>query len=106
MWSVETLGKIVDDEIARWPADLRARLVRVAAVIEEVGLEQLPGGTIKHVEGRLWELRLTAKSGISRAIYVTTSGKRLVIVHAYVKKTEKMPKRHLELARQRAKEVK
>lgn len=106
MWSVETLGKIVDDEIARWPADLRARLVRVAAVIEEVGLEQLPGGTIKHVEDRLWELRLTAKSGISRAIYVTTSGKRLVIVHAYVKKTEKMPKRHLELARQRAKEVK
>lgn len=106
MWSVETLGKIVDDEIARWPADLRARLVRVAALIEEVGLEQLPGGTIKHVEGRLWELRLTAKSGISKAIYVTTSGKRLVIVHAYVKKTEKLPKRHLELARQRAKEVK
>lgn len=106
MWSVETLGKIVDDEIARWPADLRARLVRVAALIEEVGLEQLPGGTIKHVEGRLWELRLTTKSGISKAIYVTTSGKRLVIVHAYVKKTEKLPKRHLELARQRAKEVK
>lgn len=105
MWSVETLGKIVDDEIARWPPHLRARLVRVSALIEEVGLEQSPGGTIKHVEGKLWELRLSAKSGISRAIYVTASGKRVVIVHAYVKKTEKMPKRHLELARQRARDV-
>jgi phage-related protein len=106
MWVVETLGKIVDDEIARWPADLRARLVRISLLIQDFGLDQLPGGSIKHLEGRLFELRLSAKSGISRAIYVTVSGKRLVIVHAYIKKTEKMPKRHLELARQRAKDVK
>ena len=105
MWSVETLGKIVDDEIARWPPDLRARLVRIAALIADVGLGHLPSGTVKHVEGRLWELRLSAKSGISRAIYVTASGQRVVIVHAYVKKSEKMPKRHLELARHRAKDV-
>jgi phage-related protein len=106
MWTVETLGKVVDDEIARWPADLRARLVRLSMLIEEVGLDKLPGGASKHVEGRLWELRLSAKSGISRAIYVTATAQRIVIVHAYVKKSEKMPKRHLELARQRAKDVK
>ncbi|WP_200945197.1 MULTISPECIES: type II toxin-antitoxin system RelE/ParE family toxin [unclassified Rhizobium] len=105
MWTVETLGDLVDREIAAWPSDLRARLVKVAALIEAVGLERLPHETIKHLEGKLWEIRLSAQSGISRAIYVTASGRRVVIVHAFIKKTQKTPLRTLELARRRAKEV-
>jgi phage-related protein len=80
-------------------------LVKVAALIEAVGLERLPAETIKHLEGKLWEIRLSARSGISRAIYVTASGRRVVIVHAFIKKSQKTPLHHLELARRRAKDV-
>jgi phage-related protein len=54
---------------------------------------------------KLWELRLTGKDGIARAIYITATGRRVVIVRIFVKKTQKTPPREIELARQRAKEV-
>lgn len=106
MWTVETLNEAVDAEIEALPKDLRARLVRVTMLIESVGLETLPHDTVKHLEGKLWEIRVKAASGISRAIYVTASGRRVVIVRAFVKKTQKTPQRELVIARTRAKEVK
>ena len=53
----------------------------------------------------LWEIRMSGKDGIARAIYVKASGQRLVVVHAFQKKTQKTPKTALEIARKRAKEV-
>jgi len=76
MWTVETLNSVVDAEIAALPADLRARLVRLTTLIETVGLEKLPQDTVKHLNGKLWEIRVRAISGISRAIYVTASDRR------------------------------
>ena len=74
MWIVETLNAVVDAEIAALPLDLRARLVRMTNLIETVGLDRLPHDAIKHLEGKLWEIRVKGDSGISRAIYVTASG--------------------------------
>lgn len=105
MWTVETLNAAVDAEIGDLPADMRARLVRIGAIIEAVGFQGLPSDTIKHLEAKLWELRIRGKDGIARAIYVTAVKQRVVIVRAFVKKTQKTPKHELELARQRAKEV-
>jgi phage-related protein len=45
------------------------------------------------------------RSGISRALYVTAVGRRVVIVRVFVKKTEKTPRREIELALARAKTV-
>ena len=73
-------------------------------VIEENGLSSLPRDWVKSLGDRLWELRITGKDGIARAIYVTAVGQR-VIVRIFIKKTQKTPQRELELARQRAKEV-
>jgi phage-related protein len=106
MWTVETLNPAVDDEIERLPADLRARLVRVGTIIEAVGFDGLPIDTVKHLEDKLWELRLRGRNGIARAIYVTAVQRRVVIVRVFVKKTQKTPHQELELARRRAKEVK
>ncbi|KQP61020.1 type II toxin-antitoxin system RelE/ParE family toxin [Methylobacterium sp. Leaf108] len=105
MWSVETLNAAVDAEIEDLPADLRARLVRIAMLIEAVGFEGLRHDTVKHLDGKLWEIRVKAKSGISRAIYVTVAGRRVVIVRVFVKKTQKTPQRELDTARKRASEV-
>jgi phage-related protein len=51
------------------------------------------------------ELRITGKDGVARVIYVTAEGRRVVIVRIFMKKTQKTPRRELELARRRAKEV-
>lgn len=105
-WTVETLSQVIDDEVEQLPADMRARLVRIGSIIEAVGFDGLPAETVKHLEDKLWELRLRGKDGIARAIYVTAVQRRVVIVRVFVKKTQKTPKHELELARQRAKEVK
>lgn len=106
MWTVETLNAAVDSELESLPADMRARLVRIGAIIEAVGFQGLPADTVKHLEDKLWELRIRGKDGIARAVYVTAIKQRVVIVRVFVKKTQKTPKHELELARQRAKEVK
>jgi phage-related protein len=48
---------------------------------------------------------MKGRSGIARAVYVTAVGKRIVVVHAFVKKTQKTPRREIEIALKRAKEV-
>ncbi len=48
---------------------------------------------------------MKGKDGIARAIYLTAKGERVVVLHAFVKKTQKTPPRGLEIARERAKEV-
>ena len=104
-WTVVTHSAAVDGEIAALPADMRARLVRLTELIEQIGFEALPRDCVKHPEGKLWELRITGRDGISRAIYVTAGGRRVVIVRVFIKKTQRTPPRELELARERAKEV-
>lgn len=105
MWTVETLNAAVDAEIQALPKDLRARLVHITALIQAAGLENVPPNYVKHLEGRLWELRLKARSGIAREIYVTVTGKRIVIVKAFVKKTQKTLLKEVATARERAKEL-
>lgn len=100
------MNPAVDGEVEALPADMRARLVRIGAVIEVVGFQGLPTDTVRPLEDKLWELRIRGKDGIARAIYVTAVKQRVVIVRAFVKKSQKTPKHELELARQRAKEVK
>ena len=104
-WTVLALNPVVESEISSLPADMRARLVRFANLVAQHGFEALPRDAVKHLEGKLWELRITGRDGISRAIYVTATGKRMVIVRVFIKKAQKTPKSELEIARQRAKEV-
>lgn len=104
-WTVETLNAAVDAELDALPATIQARLSRIVELIEALGLEKVGEPHVKHLDGKLWEMRPKAQDGIARAIYVTATGRRVVIVHAFVKKTQRTPKTALELARQRAKEV-
>jgi phage-related protein len=104
-WIVETLNEVVDAELEALPADMRARLSHIARLIEEMGLERVGEPHVKHLESSLWEMRLTGRSGISRALYVVATGRRVVIVRAFVKKTQKTPRREIELALARAKTI-
>lgn len=104
-WTVETLNNTVDEEIEALPADMRARLVRISELIATAGLENVRQPHIKHIEAELWEMRMKGRDGISRALYVTARKQRVVIVRVFIKKTEKTPRREIEIALTRAKEV-
>lgn len=105
-WTVETLNETVDAELAELPADMRARLVRISELIESVGLPNVKEPHIRHIRGPLWEIRLKGKAGIARALYITAREQRVVIVRAFIKKTEKTPTNEIDLALQRVKERK
>lgn len=101
---METLD-VVDAEIEALPPGLQARLIRLLEMIENVGLEQLREPHVKHLEGKLWELRAKASEGIARGLYVTVTGRRVVVLHVFVKKSQKTPRGALEIARERMKQV-
>jgi phage-related protein len=105
IWRVEILNDTVAAEIAALPADMQARFLRLSERIGQAGLESLGEPHAKHLEGKLWELRLTGRDGIARALYVTAIGRRVVVVRAFVKKTQKTPPAEIELALRRAKEI-
>ncbi len=104
-WSVEILNEAVLAELEALPSELRARLTRIVELIEDFGLEQLREPYVKHLQGKLWEIRVKGRDGIARAIYVTAHQRRVVIVLVFQKKTRKTPRSVLKLAQRRAREV-
>lgn len=88
-WVVEVLDDRVRDEIEALPADMKARFRRLVELIQGHGLERMPEPHVKHLEGPLWEMRMKGRDGISRAIYVTAKGRRVVVLRAFIKKTQK-----------------
>lgn len=104
-WTVLFLDERVEAELEEQPVDIRARFDRMRDIIVQYGPAMLPPKYAKHIDDKLWELRMKGRDGIARAFYVTASGQRLVIVRVFTKKTQKTPARELKLARQRAEEV-
>lgn len=95
----------VNDEIRALPVGLRTRVLRLVELVETFGLDQLREPHVKHLEGKLWELRAKAPEGVARGLYVTTSGRKVVVLHVFEKKSDKTPARALALARDRMKRV-
>lgn len=105
-WTVGFLNEQVREELEVMPADIRASFLRISRLIADAGLERVHEPYVKHLEGRLWEMRMRGRDGIARAAYVTATGQRVVVVRVFQKKTQKTPKREIELALMRAREVK
>jgi phage-related protein len=104
-WTITFLDVRVEAEMEAQPADVRARFDRLRQIIVSHGVAHLPPKYARHIEGRLWELRMKGKDGIARAFYVTAAGRRVVIVRVFTKKTQKTPQREINLALKRAEEV-
>jgi phage-related protein len=104
-WVVELLDDRVREELEALPPDMQARFRRLVELIQGYGLERVHEPHIKHLEGPLWEMRMKGRDGISRAVYVTAKGRRVVVVRVFVKKTQKTPRREIEIALERAQEV-
>jgi phage-related protein len=104
-WSFVFLNAGVKAELDALAEDVRASFERIVQLVQAVGLERVHEPYIRRIDGRIWEMRLRGRDGIARALYVTATGRRVVILRVFTKKTQKTPRREIELARQRAKEV-
>ena len=104
-WKVLIFSRAVEEEIEALPKDIRARLDRFRTVICEHGPMALPAKHAKFLGGGLWELQLMGRDGIARVIYITTAGQTVILLRAFIKKTQKTPLQELELARQRARSL-
>lgn len=105
-WIVEILDEVVEAELAALPDDMRARFSRIAQLIEAYGLPNVGKPHVDHIQGKLWEIRLKGKAGIARALYVAARPRRVVVLRAFVKKTQRTPKSEIDLALDRARQVK
>lgn len=104
-WRVEFLDDRVVTALETLPLDIQASFLRIARLIESEGLHRVREPYVKHLEGPIWEMRLKGKDGIARAAYVTAKGQRMVVVHVFSKKTQQTPRREIEIALKRAREV-
>jgi len=104
-WRVEFLDETVQSDLEALPLDIRARFLRIARLIEAEGIAKVREPYVKHLEGPVWEMRMKGRDGIARAAYVTAAGQRVVVVHVFTKKTQRTPRREIDKALRRAKEI-
>lgn len=102
-WIVSTLSKAVDDELEALPIDIKSRFVRVSGLIEEFGPQNVGMPHIRSIGDKFWEIRVSGRDGIARGIYVYTLGRQVIVLHIFMKKTQKTPTSAINIATQRAK---
>lgn len=106
VWTVGFFSDAAFAEVKALPADMQSKFLRISEMIESYGLEKMREPYVKHLEGKLWEMRMKGSDGIARALYMTAVGRRVVVLRTFIKKTEKTPRREIEIALERAKDVK
>lgn len=104
-WRISFYSLGLQKEILDLPAGLVARFLRYAERMEIYGPD-LGMPHTRAMGGGLFELRLKAAEGIARVFYCTIVGRRIVMLHQFIKKAEKTPRKELEIALRRMREVK
>ena len=103
-YSVDYFNLRLRTDIERWPVGILADYARLVELLMEFGPDlRMPHS--KAMGDGLFELRPRGREGIGRALYCFVVGGRVVIVHAFIKKTQATPERELRIARKRMKEV-
>ena len=104
-WRVTFYSAALEKDVLQLPAGFVARFLRYAERMEVYGPD-LGMPHTRAMGGGLFELRLKAAEGIARVFYCTLVGRRIVMLHQFIKKSEKTPSKELEIARRRMKETK
>lgn len=84
---------------------MKARFRCIVELIQGYGLERVHEPHIRHPEGPLWEMCMKGRTESQGPVYVTARGHRVVVVRMFVKKAQKTPRREIEVALERAREV-
>lgn len=102
-WEIVFYPKL-DGDVEKLPPSLKARMIHFFDIMQRQG-GNLGAPHTQPMGDGLFELRVKAKGGIARSLYCMQKGRRIIILCVFVKKQQKTPKRYLDLARQRMKEI-
>ncbi len=103
-WKVTFYSEKVENQTLALPAGILANLLHILELVEEFGPSIGRPHTAPLGKG-LFEIRAKGPEGISRSLFCLVKGQEIVILHSFIKKTQKVPKKHLDMARNRLKEV-
>ncbi len=104
-WNIKYHTKAIESFVLSMPDGLQARYLRLTDMM----LEFWPNLGMPHTRAMsegLFELRIKGKEGIARVFYCTLIGQKIVMLHGFIKKSEKTPPTELRIARERLAEVK
>ncbi len=104
-WQITFFNQKVETETLSFPAGILADLLHIFEMIEEFGPDLGKPQTQPMGKG-LFEIRAKGKEGIGRSLFCCLNGKEVVILQSFIKKTQKTPKKDLDLAKRRMKELK
>ena len=104
-WKLLIVSKAASQEILDMSADVKAKFLHISELMIKLGPINMGMPHIKHLEDKLWEIRVSGKTTIARSIYCLVHNKKIVILHSFIKKTQRTPKKAIEVAKQRMKEV-
>lgn len=104
-YTITYYSEVVETEVLNLPKTLLARYLSLTDRMEIVG-PNLGNPHTKALGDGLLELRLKGAEGIARVMYCTLVGRRIVMLHSFIKKTDKTPAQDLDIARKRLKEIK
>ena len=99
-WTV-TLHPQAEPELKALPADMQARFLHIAELLQDFGPQRVGLPHIRPLENKMWEMRMQGRDGIARAVYAAIQGRRLLVLHVFVKKTQTTPRSALQTARKR-----
>lgn len=92
----------VPDFLSSLPSGTRAKVVKLIDLLAEQGV-LLKEPYTRHVRRKLRELRIKDNVGLFRVFYFTYTGRRFILLDGFLKKTDKTPKREIEIAEKRMK---
>ena len=104
-WQIDFYNESVKQDTLSFPKKILAKTISIMELIEELGPNLGKPYTDSFGDG-LFEIRAKGEEGIGRSLFCYATRKRIIILHSFVKKSQKTPKKELEIAKKRQKEFK
>ena len=103
-WLIEFFNDKVEQETLSFQPKILAKLLHILELIEEIG-PKLGEPYTKPLADGIFEIRSKAREGIGRSLFCYQKGNKIIILHSFIKKSRKTPKKEIEIALSRKKEV-
>ena len=103
-WHIVFFSEKIEEITLSFPKGILANFLHVVEMIQEFG-PSLGKPYTAPMGGGLFEMRVRGLEGIGRSLFCTQPGKKIIILHSFIKKTKKTPKKDIDLARKRLKEL-